>query len=86
MKQTKKTLKIQVIESSPRRSWIGYSFTEALARNKDYIKSIVAFFGTINIVTTDWKIFFLTLAGMVIALAGKLLQDAVDYYFSEVEL
>jgi hypothetical protein len=72
--------------TSPRLSFKGYNLGVALSRNKDYIKSIVALFGTINVVTMDWKVFLLTLLGMGVSLVGKLLIDATDYFFTEVEL
>lgn len=71
---------------SPRKSFKGYDFGIALYRNKDMIKTIIALFGTINIVTTDWKVFGISLLGAVLTLVVKLGQDAVDYYFTEVEI
>lgn len=72
--------------TSPRLSFKGYNIKTALYRNKDTIKTIVALFGTINIATMDWKVFSITLIGGVVTLGVKLLMDAVDYYFTEVEL
>lgn len=71
---------------SPRKSFKGYDFGVALYRNKDMIKAIVALFGTINIIETDWKVFGITLAGALLTLAVKMAQDAIDYYFTEVDI
>ena len=73
--------------TSPRLSWIGYKFSEALYRNKDSIKGIIAIIAGINIaIGFDWKTLLITIGASVFALAVKLIGDAVDYYFSEVEL
>ena len=72
---------------SPRLSFNGYSFKEALYRNKDNIKVIVAILAGVNTFTGfDWKNFSMSLGLAVIALGVKLLSDAVDFYFSTVEL
>ena len=72
---------------SPRLSFKGYKLSEALYRNKDSIKAIVAILGGVNVaVGFDWKTIGISFAGAVCALAVKLIADAVDYYFSEVDL
>ena len=69
------------------RSFEGYSFTEALYRNKDAVKAIVAIITGANFfVGFDVRVFLLSLAGGAVALGAKLLQDAVDFYFDEVEI
>lgn len=73
--------------TSPRLSFTGYKFSEALYRNKDTIKGIIALLAGINTFTGfDWKTFGLTLAVAGIGLTTKLITDAVDFYFSDVEL
>lgn len=75
------------MKTSPRRSFEGYDFKEALVRNKDSVKALVAIITGANfLVGFDWKIFGLSLAGATIALATKLIGDAVDFWFGEVEL
>jgi hypothetical protein len=76
--------------TSPRLSFKGYAFGVALYRNKDAIKNIVAVLGTystyLGVTGFDWIAFLLALGGAVLVLGYKLLQDAVDYYFTEVEI
>lgn len=75
------------ISGSPRLSFKGYSFRQALYRNKDAVKAIVAIITGANfLVGFDWKTFGVTLATGVIALATKLVIDAVDFWFGEIEL
>lgn len=72
---------------SPRLSFTGYSFGKALYRNKDAVKGVVAVLGTVNIANGfDGKMLVLSLGGAVLFLALKLIQDAVDFYFSDVKL
>jgi hypothetical protein len=75
---------------SPRLSFKGYRIGQALYRNKDFIKSIIAILGTVNIAMgvsgIDWAVIAWSLGGAVLTLCIKLLSDAVDYYFSEVQL
>jgi hypothetical protein len=72
---------------SPRLSFKGYRFSEALYRNKDAIKAIVAILGGISFATQmDWKIISISLATASTALVVKLLADAVDFYFTEVDV
>ena len=71
---------------SPRKSFKGYSLWTALARNVDSIKAIVAILAAINVVGFDWKVFSMTLLAAGIALVTKLLADAVDFFFGEVDL
>jgi hypothetical protein len=68
-------------------SFKGYRLSTALYRNKDAIKGIVALLGGVQFALGfDWKALLLTLAGGVATLAVKLLMDATDYFFTEVEL
>lgn len=72
---------------SPRLSFKGYSFGEALYRNKDAIKGIIAIIGGVNFaVGFEWKTLGISMVGGFGALAVKLVADAVDFYFGEVEL
>jgi hypothetical protein len=72
---------------SPRLSFKGYSFGTALYRNKDTLKAIVGLLSAIQVATGfDWKTLGVSLGTALIGLVVKLLADAVDYYFSEVEL
>lgn len=74
-------------EMSPRLSWKGYSFKQALFRNKNEVKAVLAIIVGANYLTGfDWKTFGLSVAAGVIALVSKLVWDAFDYYFTEVEL
>lgn len=73
--------------TSPRFSFKGYQFSEALYRNKDSIKGILALLAGINTFTGfNWKTFLLSLGVAFVGLGVKLLADAVDYYFSEVQI
>jgi hypothetical protein len=72
--------------TSPRLSFEGYSLPTALYRNIDSIKAIVALIAGANFFSGfDWELFGISLASGFVALAVKLLADAVDYYFKEVE-
>lgn len=72
---------------SPRLSFRGYSLPTALYRNLDSIKAIVALITGANFFTGfELKTFLISLASGFVALLVKLLADAVDYYFAEVEL
>ena len=72
---------------SARLTFSGYNFKEALFRNKDSIKAIIAILMGINVaVGVDWKIVLISLGAGVASLAVKLIADAVDFYFSDVEL
>lgn len=63
----------------------GYDFSEALYRNKDSVKGIVAILVGLNfMIHIDWKTTTLSIAAGICTLAAKLLADAVDYYFKEV--
>jgi len=73
--------------TSPRLSFKGYSLKKALYRNKDAVKAIIALITGANFLGGfDWNKFLLSLAAGVIALASKLLVDAIDYWFGEIEL
>lgn len=75
---------------SPRLSFKGYKFKEALYRNKDSVKNIVAIIGTYGTYLIaagfDWVAFLIAIGAGFVALAYKLLQDAVDFYFGVVGL
>jgi hypothetical protein len=75
---------------SPRLSFTGYSVGTALYRNKDNIKAIVALLGTYMTYVTssggfDWKAFLIAFGLAGSALAVKLIADAVDFYFAEIQ-
>lgn len=68
-------------------SFQGYSFKEALVRNKDAVKAVIAVITGANyLIGFDWRTFAISLGGGLIALGVKLLADAVDFYFGEIEL
>ena len=72
---------------SPRLSFKGYRIQEALYRNKEAIKSVLAIILGANFFAGfDLQVFLLSLGAATVALAGKLIQDAFDYYMTEVEL
>lgn len=70
---------------SPRLSFKGYKFSEAIYRNKDSVKVILSLLATINGVTRDWNVFFITVGISVATLIVKLAVDAFDYFVTEVE-
>lgn len=72
--------------TSFRYSFKGYDIFTAIYNNKDLVKAILAIFGTINFISMDWRVFLTTLGVSVGALAVKLVIDALDFYFTEVEL
>jgi hypothetical protein len=72
---------------SPRLSFKGYNFGIALSKEVDSIKALVAIITGVNFYTGfDWKTFLLTLAAGTATLAAKLIANAIDFYFKEVEL
>ena len=72
---------------SPRLSFKGYRFGEALYRNKDSIKGIIAILAGVNVlVGFDWKNLALSVGIAAIGLGVKLLADAVDFYFGEIDI
>lgn len=76
---------------SPRKSFRGYSLVMAIYRNKDSVKNIVGLLSGINVAAIfmagfDWQTLLITLGAAVVGLIIKLIQDAVDFYFTEVEL
>jgi hypothetical protein len=76
---------------SPQMTWKGYRFSEALYRNIDSIKAIIAIIGGLNFASIlsagfDWKTLGISLGAALAALMVKLLADAVDFYFKEVDL
>lgn len=73
--------------TSPRLSFKGYRITEALYRNKDLIKGLLVLItGYSYLSNFDLRQFLLAVAGSGIILIGKLVLDAFDFFFSEVEL
>lgn len=77
--------------TSPRFSLRGYDIRIALANNKDTIKSILAMGTTAAGALTalngfDWKTLAFAFAGALGILVTKVLADAVDYFFTEVQL
>jgi hypothetical protein len=77
--------------ASPRLSFSGYKFSEALYRNKDAVKALVMVLGGYNTYITvtggfDWKALAISLGVAVGALGVKLISDAVDFFFTEVTL
>ena len=75
---------------SARLSFKGYRFSEALYRNKDSLKGVltvlVGYSTYLTATTFDYKAFLLALGVSAGAFVGKLIFDAFDFYFSEVEL
>ena len=64
----------------------GYDLKEALYRNKDAVKAIVAIITGANfLVGFEPRVFLISLGSGVIALATKLLVDAVDFWFGEAK-
>lgn len=75
------------MSNSPRLSFKGYSFKEALFRNKNEVKAVLSIIaGAAYITGFDLKTFGVALATAAVALASKLVYDAFDFYFSEVAL
>ena len=78
------------METSPRLSFKGYKFSTALYRNKEHIKTLLALLTgfTTYLVGTEfeWKAFLVAAGVGFASLVGKFIYDALDYYFSEVEL
>ena len=70
---------------SYRYSFKGYDILKAIYNNKDLVKAILGLFGTINLLSMDWAVFFTSLGISVGTLAVKLGIDALDYFFTEVE-
>ena len=78
---------IDETNKSKARSFSGYSFPKALARNKDAVKSFLAIIGGLNLIPPfSWKMFFISMGVGLFALAIKIAADAVDFYASEVDL
>lgn len=74
---------------SPRNSFKGYNFSTALYRNKDAIKLTIGILGTygtyLSVAGFDWKSFLIALGLGLLNLCYKLIQDAAEYFFKEVE-
>jgi hypothetical protein len=75
---------------SPRMSFKGYKFSEALYRNIDSLKALLTVVGGINFALVfstgfDWQTLLVSLAATGGALGVKLLIDAIHYFFAEVE-
>ena len=67
------------------RGIVGYSFFEALARNRDLVKIEIGIIAGYNYFSGFTLAAFLTSVGVgLAALAGKLLIDFVDYVFTDV--
>ena len=83
-----KKLKIgEIMGVSKRLSLKWYSIKEALYRNKDYVKAIIMLLAGYSYFTGfDLKTFGIAVGTAAVALVGKLLMDAFDFYFSEVKL
>lgn len=76
---------------SPRLNLKGYDVRVALYRNKDAVKAIVTIITGYNSFITsttgfNWKSFLMSIGIGIAALAGKLLADLVDFFFTEVEI
>jgi hypothetical protein len=72
---------------SPRLSFKGYNISEALYRNLDSIKGVLALVTGVNFFAGfDYKTFLLTVGAASVALLFKLVEDAVHFYFAEVDL
>jgi hypothetical protein len=71
-------------------SFQGYNLNTALYRNKDaikYIATIITGYSAYSTMTGfGWKSFLIAIGAGVGTLAGKLLMDAFDFYFTEVEI
>lgn len=78
------------INESPAGTFKGYNFWTALSRNKDAIKAVVAVLGAyttyLGVAGFDWKAFLAAIGLATAALAVKLIEDAVDFFTSSVEL
>lgn len=73
--------------TSPRLSFKGYSFLEALNRNKDLLKGVIVLITGYSYFTGfNLKTFLLSLGAAVAVLIGKLILDAFDFFFSEVQV
>lgn len=72
---------------SPRLSFKGYRFAEALYRNKDLVKGLIVIIVGYSYMTGfDFPTFAAAVGAGVIALAGKLVLDAWDYFTSVVQV
>jgi hypothetical protein len=72
---------------SPRLSFKGYKLSEALYRNKDLVKALIVLITGYGYFTGfELSQFLIALSTGVLALTGKLLLDAADYFFTEVDL
>lgn len=76
--------------TSPRLSFKGYTFGEALYRNKTEIKGIIAVLGTystyLGVTGFDLQSFLIAVGAAVLTLGFKLATDAVDFFFKEVKI
>lgn len=75
---------------SPRYSFEGYKVTEAIYRNKDLLKNVVAILGAYTTYQGatgfNWKSFLIAVGGALLVFGFRIIQDALDFYFTEVEL
>ena len=70
-------------ETSPRWSWKGYDLGVLLQRNKDTIKVLSMFiFGYSYFEGFQFKVFLIGL----LAIAGKMAVDSIDFFLTEVKL
>lgn len=77
-------------EKSARLSFKGYDLRVALYRNKDIVKllagAVSGYSAYIGATGFQWKAFLIGIAAGAATLAGKLVMDAIDFYFTEVEV
>lgn len=72
---------------SPRKSFKGYSFKEALVRNKQWVKGIVLTISGIDFYTGfSWKKTLALLGAGIATLIIKMIIDAIDFWYSEIEI
>lgn len=75
------------VQVSPRLSFKGYNILIALDKNKDLVKGLVAVIAGYSYFNGfSLPAFWTAVGSSVVVLAGKLLVDAIDYFFSEVTL
>jgi len=72
---------------SPRNSFKGYTLPVALYRRKNEVKALLAILGGVNFYAGfDWKTLGLSFAAGAVGLVVALVGDAIDYYFTEVDI
>ena len=75
-----------ITKISPRYSFKGYNIFEALFRNKTEIKVLIAAIGGLTAYTGDWKTALIGIGVCAAGIVTKIAADAVDYFFTEVEI